>query len=476
VARLPLRYTGPGLAITTEGSINGTPAVLLVDTGAYKTFFTRTGTERRNMKLRNTGDIAYGIGGSSAVYETRITDFSAGPARLSKGFIPVLNNFGFTPSFDGILGSPFLLQTDLEVSLASKEITFFHAEGCGATNLGYWDENVIDIPFKPHHDADPNPHFVVHVNGKEMEAMIDTGAGTSSILLDAAKRAGVEIDQPGVTRGHDSAGVGDRKAANWVVPVKTFQMGDETVQNAELAVTDSRNDGVDVILGADFLRAHRVLFAMSQKKLYFSYVGGEPFGQRTRLEPWIQAEADNGNADAQLALADAYMRGKLVPRDATRAAAWLKKAAAGGSPHARLRTGHALLARGDYAAAASRLRAALDMLPAERNGALLLYIARVRSGQAELAKSELAATFARSERDEWPKPIADFYLGTLSADKLLAQAAGERTEGKLRRCEALAAMGNWHRAYGQAEGAKALDAQVKATCGDTGQTFINLGD
>jgi hypothetical protein len=34
----------------------------------------------------------------------------------------------------------------------------------------------------------------------------------------------------------------------------------------------------DMLLGADFLRSHRVLLAMSQRRLYFSYVGGRVFG------------------------------------------------------------------------------------------------------------------------------------------------------------------------------------------------------
>ena len=459
IAKLPLRYTGPSLMITTGGSINGTPAELLVDTGAYRTFFTRTGTERRNMTLRNTGKRAYGIGGATTIYETSITDFSAGPARLSKGVMPVLGDFGFTPSFDGILGAPFLLQADLELSLAAKKMTLFRPENCAGARLGYWGDNVIEIPFKSHHEPGLNPHFTVLVNGQELEAMIDTGAATSSIMRDAARRVGVEVGVPGSTRMHDSAGAGERKSATWLVSVQTFKMGDETVRNAEFAVIDARSDGVDVILGADFLRAHRVLFAMSQQKLYFSYEGGEPFGQRSKLEPWIRAEADAGNADAQLALSNAYRRGKLVPRDDALAAQWLEKAALGGSPHALLRSGRALMQRGepaDLPLAATRLRAALDQLPAEREGALWLYIARIRSGQPERAKQELTATFARSERDEWPKPVADFYLGTLTLEKLLAQAADDRAKGKKRRCEAVAAAAEWQLAHGQLEQAQAL--------------------
>jgi hypothetical protein len=271
-------------------------------------------------------------------------------------------------------------------------------------------------------------------------------------------------------------GIGSYTASNWYVTAKTFQIGEEIVQNARMSVEDSGLNMADVLLGADFVRAHRLLFAMSQNKLYFSYVGGEPFGQRRKLEPWMTAEAEGGNADAQFMLARAYASDEMGEPDPQRANEWLEKAAKGGSPYANLYTGKRLVIKRDYAGAATRLRSALDKLPAERHGALWLYIARVRSGQPELAKSELAAIFARTERDEWPKPIGEFYLGTLSADKLLAEAGDSRSTGKERRCEALSAIGDWHRAHGQADQAKARDAQIAAECGDTGQTFTNLGD
>lgn len=476
IGKLPLRYSGPSLEITTAGTINGTPAELLVDTGAFQTLLTRTGAERRGLKLRPTGSRTAGIGGTAAIYATNIDEFTVGPVRAGRTNMPVIGTFGVTPSYDGILGAPFLLQTDLEVSLATKQLTFFVPENCGSTYLGYWSENVRSVPLRRHNQNDRNPRFFVRINGEEMEAMIDTGAAVSLIRSDAARRAGIAPDSPGVVRGSDLVGVGGYKTSRWFATVKSFQLGDETVENAEMAVEDSGMDGAVVTLGADFLRAHRVLFAMSQNKLYFSYVGGEPFGQRRKLEPWIEAEAESGNVDAQLALANAYASGKLVPRDDARARIWLEKAAAGGSPYANLYTGRELLVRGDFGGAAARLRVALDKLPAERDGALWLYVARVRSGQADLAKSELGTTFARSDNDEWPKPIAEFYLGKLSADKLLAQAAHDSNRGKMRRCEALSAMGNWHRAHAQPEQAKALDGQFRATCADVAQNFVDIGD
>jgi hypothetical protein len=40
-----------------------------------------------------------------------------------------------------------------------------------------------------------------------------------------------------------------------------------------------------MLLGVDFLRSHRVLVAHSQRKLYFSYIGGTVFQPRGKLSP-----------------------------------------------------------------------------------------------------------------------------------------------------------------------------------------------
>lgn len=464
VAKLPLQYTGPGLALTTTGVINGTPALMLVDTGASDTWLTRTGTERRGMRLSNLGRVARGIGGMSSIYQTRIKEFVAGPARSERGHMRVLSDFGHPPSYDAILGAPFLLQTDLELSLASKELKFFQPVDCADQFLAYWDADALVIPFESNYgDSSPNPRFTVLVNGQKMRAIIDSGASSTVIALEAAKRAGLKLDAAGVKRRGHAVGVGDEKVAYWHAVFKSVQIGEETIENAELDVLE-RLEGIDVLLGADFLRAHRVLFAMSQRKIYFSYVGGHPFGQRRKLEPWLQAEADAGNGDAQMALARMYRHGDPVRRDDAAAAAWLEKAALNGNPDATLYSGHALLREGRAQEAAPRLRLALDKLPSDRDAALWLYLARLRTGQAELGRSELTTAFARGEDDEWPAPIADFYLGKLTAPELLKQAERDRELGARRSCNAIQAMMALYEAQDDSAQAQALAASRKEQC------------
>jgi hypothetical protein len=64
--------------------------------------------------------------------------------------------------------------------------------------------------------------------------------------------------------------------------VATFAIGSETIKNAHISIRDNPPQGIllgmpDVLIGADFLRAHRVLIAMSQRRFYVSYLGGEVF-------------------------------------------------------------------------------------------------------------------------------------------------------------------------------------------------------
>lgn len=175
--------------------------------------------------------------------------------------------------------------------------------------------------------------------------------------MKAAKGAGLKMDAPGTVRAGEVVGIGERRVGHWSTRVDTLSIGDETIRNARIGVVETLGDlGIDIVLGADFLRSHRVLFAMSQEKLYISYVGGAPLGQLRQPEPWVQQEADAGNADAQFALYTMYERGDGVAQDSVQAKGWLDKAAALGQPQAKLQTGRPLLLQGQHAEAAPRLR------------------------------------------------------------------------------------------------------------------------
>jgi clan AA aspartic protease (TIGR02281 family) len=426
LAKLPIKYAGAGLAPTIPGTVNGKPARMLADTGADILAMTRGFADKLGAKLEATDGRLVGVGGITSVYRAQIEEMTVGPTRAGRTAMPVIGATGVEPSFDVIVGAPFLMQADLEIALGNRELTFYRPQDCKDSFLGdRTGGDVSVIPYSWRWGRGPNPYFTIEVNGQEIVAMIDTGASSTLIELRAAKRLGLKLDAPGVVKLDDITGIGAHTAPHWSARFDTLAIGDEIIKNVRIGVmeTPTKHD-FDMLLGRDFLRQHRVLFARSQKKLYISYTGSgdEVFvSHATRIEPWLQREADEGNPDAEIALAGAYASGKLVKKDVAAANRWFERAADHGHPRAQLALGRRLMLQGRDAAAAARLRAALDHYPDNGQVALWLYITRLRAHQAALGQQELAAAFRSIKA--WPAPVAELYLGHLDAAALFAQAA-----------------------------------------------------
>jgi len=465
IASLPLKYMGPALGVTTEGSINGKPANLLVNTAAPRHYLTQTGAERHGLRLRNADANLLGISGYSRLYSARVDEFSVGPASTGRLDLPVIGDQSAPPPWDGMAGASFLLQADLELSYAEKRIRMFRPTNCDNQFLAYWDRKAVEIPFTNAESRSLNPQFKVVLNGATLTAMIDSSATSSMVSLEAAKRIGLRLDAPNVERIGDAAGIGRARSARWSAVFDSLQIGSETIRSPRLDVVDAGRLQVDMLLGADFLRSHRVLFAMSQGRLYFSYVGGDALGQRRDIEPWVQQEADEGNVDAQMALARAYLR---LPGEAhqKQGQAWLERAAINGNPQANALIGQRLVQQGRPAEAGYRLRKAVDAQPNVRRVALWLYAARMLNKQGELGKQELEKNFERE--DDWPEPVARFYLGKLSEEALLREARSDDKFARDNLCLArihIALRYGWE---GDAARAEAARAQQRQDCGAGG--------
>jgi len=458
-AAFPIHYVGPQLAPAIEASINGSPAMMVVGTGAA-TSLNLDSVQKRNLPLR-AGSRGGMIGGSdyTRVWTTRLDEFALGPIRVNRiRELPVVGNTKYNMSFsyDGYLGAQMLFQKDVELDLHEKRMRMFESENCNGAKLRPWAEATNVLPYNEQKNS-WNPHFTVLVNGKEVDAAIDTGVERSFMLLEAAKRIGIDEDANGVRiqGGHYGILSGDDRTARWSVPVASLQLGNERLRDIELDVLDPKHpSGPELYLGLDFLRTHRVLFANKQRQLYVAYAGGELFPRTAGVQPWMMLEAENGNPDAQYLLS--HMIGVEQPR------AWLEKAAAQGQPQASLELGRERM-DSQPATAIPLLRTALDKMPSHRAAALWLYNARVRNGEVELARTELQASLGKQD-DEWPQAIGEFYVGKLDAAGLLAAAGKDQALARERSCQANSYMMEWHAARGEKERAASLQALVRAEC------------
>ena len=66
--------------------------------------------------------------------------------------------------------------------------------------------------------------------------VFDTGAGTSLLTLEAAKRARITPQSADVTPGGPVWGIGHRVTVSWIARFASFKIGDEEIQNARLRI------------------------------------------------------------------------------------------------------------------------------------------------------------------------------------------------------------------------------------------------
>lgn len=294
--------------VTIGGSMNGNAAAMMFDSGSQRTQITRRAAEKLGLALSHSNAYGIGLGGESMSYTTRLDDFSFGKLAWRGVRLGVLWDIDKSFTYDVLVGADILFHQDVEISMANRQIKFFEPNACDQSFLAYWDENAASTPMHAIAPDDLRQVVTVQINGKEVSALIDSGASTSIIDLAAAARAGITTQSPGVAVLGSGGGVGKHRSQIWQAQFQSFAIGEEIISNPKICIMDlygaARSDSnhvaatntmlhdqPEMVLGADFLRTHRLLFALSQKRLYFSYLGGQVFGTSSKARVAEEAAA-----------------------------------------------------------------------------------------------------------------------------------------------------------------------------------------
>ncbi len=275
-----LKVTMAGTSPLVPARINGDEVYLIADTGASFSSLTagtvaqfKLGSQMGNPYMYTTG-----IGGTQSITVTTVRSFALAGYDLSKVLFTVTDN-ELGRQAAGLLGYNVLGVDDAYFDLANGAIKLMRASGCGDRPFVVWD---VSKPFSMM-PMEPNTGRFKHivgeafVDGKRIRVLFDTGASTSILSLEAARRAGITTDGPGVTSGGVQRGIGRRMIPSYIAPVASFKIGDEEVKNTRLRIASMSQLEVDMLLGADFFLSHKVYVANSQGRIYFTYNGGPVF-------------------------------------------------------------------------------------------------------------------------------------------------------------------------------------------------------
>lgn len=276
-----LPVTIEGQRVVTRVRIYGVQVPLVVDSGAFFSFLTEGVARQLYLDIRSAPD-GFNVQGVTGAVETRMT--TVPHVELMGSEIPNLRFIvgGNEPGSGarGLLGRNILAAADTEYDLAHGVIRLVTPEGdCGNGGMAYWakDAPVSELPLSGEGSRELYPAIRVKVQleGTEVDALLDTGAPTSVVWLSAARKAGVT--EASMTPAGVSYGMGHDEARSWIASVPRLQIGAESIQNNRLRIADFQSGGSEMLLGLDFFLSHRIYVSRQQRRMYFTYNGGQVF-------------------------------------------------------------------------------------------------------------------------------------------------------------------------------------------------------
>jgi predicted aspartyl protease len=272
-----------GNAMYVPVTLNGVPKKLLFDTGgAITQIASHTYQELNLERVMNPGLLIRDYAGNMSMWTVTIREFILGHTLGRRLVFPVApdSNLGVGPDpFDGLLSSDLLLGYDLDVDFGSKTLNFFSQDHCPGKVL-YWSSPVVGMV--PVTIENKSAIIVpVVIDGQTVSALIDTGAGISSMRARVASRIF------NLTRGEKDSDLvlGNSAMGGFVHTFSSLAFGDIAVKNPRIGITSFRDEKreaaansrfdqfskePDLIIGMNILKPLHIYLETKQKRLYVS--------------------------------------------------------------------------------------------------------------------------------------------------------------------------------------------------------------
>jgi hypothetical protein len=276
-----------------DGSINGHPVKVLIDSGA--TFSGVSGFEVNRLGLTTVemvGMRAYGVGGDTQIYRAHIDQLKVGTLTKSGLDLFVSGDRHQAGVAGLVIGEDVLSKVDTEFDLADHAIRLFEPKGCKAPQLVYWGAAYSQADLLTWDPDAPAIQTHAFINGKQILAELDSGAESSFVDVIAADADGVARPATGAPT-EAMRGEGRKLVESWTGRFDTFALGDEKIAHVNIQVLPFVSGMVysdtgtnlprrlentpSMFVGDDFLHAHRVFIDNQDHLILFSYQGGPVF-------------------------------------------------------------------------------------------------------------------------------------------------------------------------------------------------------
>ena len=256
--------------ITTPVVIAGQAASLLVDTGSDDGLLTEAGALWLGL-AQDPGHrtVMQGTGGTGrTVRNVRLPGIAIGAlhlpgASLPVGALPALPVV--TPPVAGLLGADMLSRFDVELDLPQHRIRFWRIQAgsdlCAPPPV--WDGRYDSIPLERHGDR---VMLDARLDGQPITVLLDSGARSRILSMQAAARLGVDAERLGADPGGITAGVDLHETPYHWHRFRSLAIGADTQAHPVLTVAPLA-EPVDLLLGADWFATRDVWISYATNRL-----------------------------------------------------------------------------------------------------------------------------------------------------------------------------------------------------------------
>jgi len=266
---------------------------MLVDTGGFMSEVTRQTVDELHLQHMAVGVSSVNVAAEESHEAANVSSFQIGQLTTkSVQFViaPEQNMFGGDTRFAGILAPNVLRFYDVDIDFGTRRLNLISPDHCEG-KVVYWPADAVAvIPIRVLKFG----HIVlpVELDGKTVNAMLDTGASTTTLTQDAAESVfGLKMgsaDAPYVQDLQDKPG-----AAVYHHRFASLSFGGIAVGNLDIALLPNYRDKLgqapslgsrlgdpkdsaeyeDMLLGMNVLRHLHVYIAYREQKLYITPAG-----------------------------------------------------------------------------------------------------------------------------------------------------------------------------------------------------------
>jgi predicted aspartyl protease len=256
VTALPMDIVNAGV-MTVPVTLNNKPFHMLVDTGDYFSVITdRTAKVLGVEPMSAENFMLKGWGGTIIDHFVNLDQFGFG--RLARARTQFMVTSRDDADFDGLLGADFLYFFDLDFDFAKAKLNLISPNHCEG-KVVYWTKGGYGLV--PFDYKDRSIQFTVQLDGKEVRAVLDTGAYDTVMSLEKAEDLfGVDAKTLAEHKGH--------------YPFKTLSFGDVSVAYPDINLVSEKKSkmldwgGPRLLLGMGVLRRLHLYISYKEEKLY----------------------------------------------------------------------------------------------------------------------------------------------------------------------------------------------------------------